>query len=103
MRSIPRGGIFLEHTVFVHNFIHPAPPVTAESREVLLRETDQLPQADFQIQLGNTSALDDGLEPFGFQVLARIRCGLIVLIRPDLNAVVLVRVGGMTNAGNFFC
>jgi len=49
------------------------------------------------------SLLDDGLEPFGFEFLARVRCGLVVLIRPDLHAIQLVRPGVRTNAGNFFC
>jgi hypothetical protein len=33
-----------------------------------------------------TSALDDGLEALGFEVVARIRGGLRVCIRPDLHA-----------------
>jgi hypothetical protein len=50
-------------------------------------QTGLLPKVDFQIGLRNTSALDDGLEPFGFELLAGIGCGLIVLIRTDLNAI----------------
>src|SRR4029077_6465804 len=48
------------------------------------------------------SALNDGLEPIGFELLARTRCGLIVRIWPDLNAKVFVRAGWDDKCGEFF-
>ena len=49
-----------------------------------------------------TSELDDGFEAVGFEVVARIRGGLCVGVGTDLNANILVRVGGDDEAGNFF-
>src|SRR6202030_3252697 len=49
-----------------------------------------------------TSTLDDGLESVGFQLLARGRCGLIVRVRPDLNAIILVRAGRNDVRREFF-
>ena len=48
------------------------------------------------------SALDDGLEPVGFELLSRTRRGLVVRIRPDLNAIVFVRAGRDDKGGKFF-
>jgi hypothetical protein len=48
------------------------------------------------------SALNDGLEPIGFELLARTRCGLIVRIWPDLNAKVFIRAGRDDKRGEFF-
>src|SRR5882724_5885759 len=41
-----------------------------------------------------TSALDDGFETVGFEVVARIRGGLRVGVGTNLNAKILVRAGG---------
>ena len=41
-----------------------------------------------------SSALDDGFEAVGFEVVARVRGGLRVGVGTDLNAKMLVRVGG---------
>ena len=42
---------------------------------------------------GGTSALDDGFEAVGFEVVARNRGGLRVCVRADLDAIILVRAG----------
>ena len=49
-----------------------------------------------------TSALDDGFEAVGFEVVARIRGGLRVGVGTDLNAKILVRAGGDDEGGKFF-
>src|SRR6266446_2555414 len=49
-----------------------------------------------------TSALDDGFEAVGFEVVARIRGGLRVGVGADLNAKILVRAGGDDESGKFF-
>ncbi len=47
------------------------------------------------------SALDDGFEAVGFEVVARIRGGLRAGVGSDLDAILFVRAGVMTRAGNF--
>jgi hypothetical protein len=48
-----------------------------------------------------TSALGDGFEAVGFEVVARICSGLRAGIGTDLNAKMLVRVGGDDEGGKF--
>ncbi len=48
-----------------------------------------------------TSALDDGFESVGFEVVARICGGLRVGVWPDLDAKILVRAGGDDEGGEF--
>src|SRR6266436_4154061 len=48
-----------------------------------------------------TSALDDGFEAVGFEVVARIRGGLRVGVGTNLNAKILVRAGGDDEGGKF--
>ena len=52
-------------------------------------------------QYFGTSALDDGFEAVGFEVVARIRGGLRVGVGADLNAKILVRAGGDDESGKF--
>jgi hypothetical protein len=47
------------------------------------------------------SALQDGFEAVGFEVVARIRGGLRVGVGTDLNAKILLRAGGDDEGGNF--
>ena len=47
------------------------------------------------------SALHDGFEAVGFEVVARIRGGLRVGVGTDLNAKILVRAGGDDEGGKF--
>src|SRR5882762_5935875 len=49
-----------------------------------------------------TSALDDGLEAVGFEVVARICGGLRVGVGPDLDAIILVGAGGDDVGGKSF-
>ena len=49
-----------------------------------------------------SSALDDGFESVGFEVVARICGGLRVGVGADLNAKILVRAGGDDKGGKFF-
>src|SRR3977135_3101118 len=49
-----------------------------------------------------TSALDDGFEAVGFEVVTRICGGLRVGAGTDLNAKILVRAWGGDEGGKFF-
>ena len=51
---------------------------------------------------GGTSALDDGFEAVGFEVVARDRGGLRVCVRADLDAIILVGAGRDDVCGKSF-
>ena len=61
---------------------------------------DRLLNADLQIELGNTSALDDGFETLGFEIAASDVRGLIVGVRAYLDSIKLVRALGSTGSDN---
>src|SRR3977135_2570303 len=48
------------------------------------------------------SALPDGFEAVGFEVVARVRGGLRIGVGTDLNAKILIRAGGDDEGGKFF-
>src|SRR6202022_4641688 len=56
----------------------------------------------FTLTHWGTSALDDGFEAVGFEVVARVRGGLRIGVRADLNAIILVGTGRDDECGKSF-